>query len=152
MKFHTRTGVLSSCGATLFIGKNRSLMRKLPLPLLCNGSSRRILLWQLPFCFALKSPFLHSSTATSHHRPLSVSFINEVLLFLIGLANCSTKVFRSSTQIFYQNINYISHFSALSEGTISAVVSTASASFISLFTALSNLPSLDMVQRFESPS
>ncbi len=152
MKFHTRTGVLSSCGATLFIGKNRSLMRKLPLSLLCNGSSRRILLWQLPFCFALKSPFLHSSTAASHHRPLSVSFINEVLLFLIGLANCSTKVFRSSTQIFYQNINYISHFSALSEDTISAVVSTASASFISLFTALSNLPSLDMVQRFESPS
>ena len=145
MKFHTRTGVLSSCGATLFIGKNRSLMRKLPLPLLCNGSSRRILLWQLPFCFALKSPFLHSSTAASHHQLLSVSFINEVLLFLIGLANCSTKVFRSSTQIFY-------HFSALSEDTISAVVSTASASFISLFTALSNLPSLDMVQRFEIPS
>ena len=100
MKFHTRTGVLSSCGATLFIGKNRSLMRKLPLPLLCNGSSRRILLWQLPFCFALKSPFLHSSTTASHHRPLSVSFINEVLLFLIGLANCSTKALRSSTHIF----------------------------------------------------
>lgn len=126
-------------------------MRKLPLPLLCNGSSRRILLWLLPFCFALKSPFLHSSTAASHHRPLSVSFINEVLLFLTGLANCSTKVLRTSTQIFYQNINYISHFSALSD-TISPVVSTASASLISLFTALSSLPSLDIVQRFDTPS
>ena len=99
MKFHTRTGVLSSCGATLFIGKNRSLMRKLPLPLLCNGSSRRILLWK-PFRFALKSPFLQSSTVTSHHRPLSVSFTTEVLLFLTGLANCSTKVLMSSTNIF----------------------------------------------------
>ncbi len=70
----------------------RSLMRKPTLPLLCNGSSRRILLRLFPFRFALKSPFLHPSTASSHHRILSVSFTNEVLFFLIGLANCSTKV------------------------------------------------------------